>query len=242
MNFSPLESAPFLKHLEFFRIGEVVNFEDDTYNCRTIIENLASVVARMENLQELQWFAHESDEHGATLEKQRLFALPNLRRLKTLIVYHGHDVYPLRILAANPALQSLERIRMHPSHNWGDDEGGLPLTEVIALLHSPNLPSLKHLHLHASSMSDSGCAEIVHSGILKRLETLDLRHGGITDVGAHLLAQCEDIRHLKYLSFANNEISEEGCEVLQRLPIPTLRLENQSEVGSRSYFYSGDME
>src|SRR5262249_61666143 len=109
------------------------------------------------------------------------------------------------------------------------------------LFHSPNLPALKHLHLHASDLGDDGCGEIVESGILQRLETLDLRHGCITDEGAATLASSPDITRLELLNLDNNQLTEEGEEELKSLGI-NVRCDNQSDVGSHDFLYTSDME
>src|SRR5262249_16702462 len=153
-------------NLRFFRLGQEVDFERRGYDCRTSGEGAADLVALMPRLKELQILAHDTD-------LRRLLALSNLTRLRTLVVYHRRALYPLEALAATPALAALEELRLHPALNYGEP-GLLPLEVVTPLLRSPHLGSLRHLHLHVSSMGDAGCEEVVRSEILRRLETLDL--------------------------------------------------------------------
>ena len=235
-SFLPLLShARFLDHLRYFRIGQEVDFEEVDYNSSPGPAGLFALVAAMPRLEELEVFARLED-------LVELFGLPTLTRLRALTVYHQRD-YPLVALAANPALSSLVTLRLHPAHA-DDGVGHLPAEVVRPLLRAANLPSLRHLHLHGSSMGDQGVEELVRSGLLSRLETLDLRHGCVSYHGARLLARSPDVRHLKYLSLAHNQISSSGVQALRALESPTLtvRLDGQDERGSEAYLYTGDME
>jgi uncharacterized protein (TIGR02996 family) len=234
---APLKYAPFLKHLRYFRFGKEVDYEGEgQYDSPANAYGLATpLVALMPRLEELYLFA-------LGLDLKDLFRLPTLNRLKTLVVYHERDdFYPLDVLAANPAFSSLERLRLHPGYS-GDRDGYLPLDEVVPLFHSPHLTSLKHLHLHASSMGDDGVEELVESGLLERLETLDLRFGRVTDAGVNLLLDSPHIHHLRYLVLDDNQISDEGVALLAELDLPVVRCDNQREQGDEDYLYSGDME
>jgi uncharacterized protein (TIGR02996 family) len=228
-----LRKAPFLGQLRFLRVGEEADLNEQYHNCRSSGEGLDELVAAMPRLAELHVLASEVD-------LDRLFALPNLTNVRTLVVYHERETYPLPALAANPALGALETIRLHPAHSFEDSY--LPLEVVAPLFHSPHLRSLRHLHLHASSMGDAGVAELARSGLLSRLETLDLRLGCVTDAGARLLAAAPDIRHLQYLSLEFNQLGGEGRAALEALGLPALNLAHQDAPGSVEYLMSGDME
>lgn len=230
----PLQKAPFLDQLIYFRLGEEVNFDQGSYNCRTYGEGVDLLIERMSRVQELHLLARE-------MNLERIFSLQNLTSLRTLVVYHHAETYPVDILARNAALVALETLRLHPAHTE-EEEGYLPLEVVRELLHSRQLPSLKHLHLHASSMGDRGCAEIVGSGILRRLETLDLRYGCVSDEGVRLLLSSLDIRGLKSIYLDNNELTEVGCRLLEESGLPDISCESQAEPGSGAYLFSGDME
>jgi uncharacterized protein (TIGR02996 family) len=228
-----LVAAPFVPHLRWLRVGEAVNFDEGPYNNEAFAQGLVELVGRTRRLEELHVLAHG-------LDMDRLFALPNLEHLRTLIVYHGHEIYPLSALADNPSLRRLEVLRLHPAF-CDDADSYLPLDEVAPLLHSPHLTSLRELHLQASDMGDLGCEEIVESGILKRLEVLDLRHGCVTDDGARILAACPVVRKLKLLSLEHNQLTDAGRGVLHGLGIP-VRDEDQAEAGSTDFLFSGDVE
>jgi hypothetical protein len=174
------------------------------------------------------------------IDTARLFALPNLTRLRVLQVYHNRD-YPLEVLAANRALGALTTLRLHPRHSDPTRGAYLRRDQVRALLRSKHLTSLTHLHLHASDLEDAGCQDIVTSGVLKRLKVLDLRHGCIHDEGARTLAACPDVRRLALLSLEDNELTEEGRAVLGGLGIE-VRCGHQYQPGSNEYLFSGDME
>jgi uncharacterized protein (TIGR02996 family) len=230
-NLYPLARAPFLPHLRVFQLGESVDFEEEYYSSEAVGHGLVRLAAKMSRVEELHLYAAE-------VRTDKLFALPNLTNLRVLVVYHNRR-YPLGVLAANPALRNLTTLRFHPAHS---DEGSyLPLAGVRELVHSPHLTSLRELHLHASDLGDEGCAEVVRSGVLKRLEVLDLRFGRVSDAGARTLAECPDVRRLRHLSLANNHLTEVGQALLKGLGID-VRCENQYEVGSDDYLFTGDME
>jgi uncharacterized protein (TIGR02996 family) len=228
-----LLNAPFLPHLTWLRVGEAVNFEEGRYNNEAWGHGLVGLLKKTPNLVELQALAHNVDMAG-------LFALNSLTCLRSLLVYHGVEEYPLEILAHNRSLQALERLRLHPA-NGADGSIFLPGEQVAALVRSRHLPALKHLHIHGSDLGDAGCEDIVASGILRRLETLDLRFGCISDDGARTLAACPDIRRLTHLSLADNELSAAGVAILSGLGID-VRVDSQNPVGSGEYLYTGDME
>jgi uncharacterized protein (TIGR02996 family) len=239
-NLYPLARAPFLPHLRVFQLGESVDFEnaefeegsgEGAYSSGAVAHGVVRLAAKMERVEELLLFAQ-------AVRTDKLFALPNLTDLRVLVVYHNR-MYPLEVLAANPALRNLAALRFHPAHN--EEESCLPLAGVRALVHSPHLTSLKELHLRASDLGDEGGAEIVRSGILKRLEVLDLRFGRVTDVGARTLAECPDVRRLRRLVLEDNQLTDAGRSLLWGLGID-VRCDNQSPVGSEDYLYSGDME
>jgi uncharacterized protein (TIGR02996 family) len=239
-NLYPLARAPFLLHLRVFQLGATVDFEnvdfeegsgEGVYNSGAVAHGLVRLAAKMDRVEELHLYAQ-------AVRTDKLFALPNLTNLRVLVVYHNR-MYPLEVLAANPALRNLTALRMHPAHN--EDESCLPLAGVRALVHSPHLTSLKELHLRASDLGDEGCAEIVRSGILKRLEVLDLRFGRVTDAGAKVLAECPDVRRLRRLNLEDNQLTDAGRALLGGLGID-VRCDHQFEVGSDEYLYSGDME
>jgi uncharacterized protein (TIGR02996 family) len=228
-----LAQAPFRAGLRVFQLGEMVDFEEDTYNCTASGEGVSRFLRGTTRLEELYLFAHAA-------EAGQVFALRNLTNLRVLVVYHERE-YPLEVLAANPALHNLTILRMHPRHGWAEEGSYLPLAQVRALLRSPHLTALKELHLHGSDLGDEGCEEIVRSGILKRLEVLDLRHGRVTDWGARALVECPDVRRLQHLSLEDNQLTDTGRALLRGLGID-VRCKWQEEVGSQVYLYSGDME
>jgi uncharacterized protein (TIGR02996 family) len=231
----PLQRAPFLPLLRAFQLGESVDFEEERYDCQTCGEGVVGLVREMARLEELYLLAYRVDPAN-------LFALPNLTSLRVLLVYH-EDEYPLEVLAANPALGRLTTLRLHPRH-FSPNGGALSFLrrdQVRALVHSPHLPALTHLHLHASDLGDEGCEEIVRSGILKRLKVLDLRHGCVSDAGARVLAECPDVRRLELLSLEYNELTYAGRALLQGLGID-VRCRSQYPGGSDAYLYGDDME
>src|SRR5439155_25677016 len=178
--------------------------------------SVVNFVRGMPNLEELRLFANGFDMN-------ELFALRTLTELRVLLIYHGHFVHRLHLLARNPAFRNLTHLLLHPHHHsWIyvetqrdlDDgflaeEGYLPLSVVCPVLESANLPNLTHLRLRLSNVGDQGCREIVASGILKRLKVLDLRHGCVTDEGARTLAECPDVKNLEWLDLDRNGLTRE---------------------------------
>src|SRR5262249_29914364 len=140
----------------------------------------------------------------------RILAL-DLPHLRVFQHYHGR-VYPLDVLAANPALGALTHLLCFP-HSFAPEPGeevnegygtAISRTNVRAVLTSPHLRSLTHLQLRACDGGDGTIEDVVASGVLDRLRVLDLRHGYVTDRGARLLADCPYARRLELLDLVNN--------------------------------------
>jgi hypothetical protein len=222
----PLVGSPYLGNVRRFRLGIDPGESDRDYHCSFHSTVVVDLLRGMPRLEELYLFANGFD-------LSELFSLATLSHLRVLQVYHGAQVHRLQILAENPAFQNLTHLLLHPlrlswwqnrdrdeAAGYRQDEGYLPLSVVVALLHSPNLPSLTHLRLRGSSMGNAGCTEIVRSGILKRLKILDLRHGCITDRGARLLTECPDLEGLEWLDLDRNLLGPGGIELVKETGIP----------------------
>jgi uncharacterized protein (TIGR02996 family) len=243
-----LHRAPFLPHLRSLRVGQPVNFDRGRYNSRFtsalglvgLLERTAirpaelfGEAGRPSRLEELHVLAKSVDFAG-------LFAL-DLPALRTLLLYHGSEPYPLGLLAGHRGLPALETLRIHPAHSFTEESPFLRRAEVAAFLRSPHFPALRGVHLHGSDMGDAGCRDLVESGVLKRLKVLDLRHGCVGDAGARALASCPDVRRLERLDLRHNELSAEGIAAVKALPIET-ECGDQNVPGEDAYLYSGDME
>jgi uncharacterized protein (TIGR02996 family) len=228
-----LRDAPFLPALRVLRVGEAVDYEEETYDSScTSAEGVVELVRRTVRLEELYLAARVP-------QLDELFALPSLTRLRILQVYHCLDEYPLGILASNPVLKSLTTLRVHPAHS--DDDSLVPRSEMVKLLRSPHLPALTHLYLRGSDLGNEGCKDIVESGILKKLKVLDLRHGCIQDDGARILATCPDVGRLQLLDLVGNELAESGQAALQGLACE-VHCDGQNEPDSNAFLWSGDIE
>jgi uncharacterized protein (TIGR02996 family) len=252
-----LIGAPFLCNLRVFQLGggDEEPPEDHWTDCHTYAAGLEHLVAGMDHVEELHLLCKNYDA-------DRLFALPNLTRLRVLRVYHltlgGSGprarptyAYPLDVLAANRALGKLTHLQFHPHCREGrlrTPEGELrsflPLSQVRAVLNSEHLGSLTHLQLRLSTMGDEGCREIVRSGILKRLQVLDLRHGGVTDAGARVLAECPDAARLESLDLSRNAVSPAGLNLLVRAGVRAVANEplTDQELAEGEYLREGDFE
>jgi uncharacterized protein (TIGR02996 family) len=170
--------------------------------------DVAELVAALPRLEELSLLAYG-------LDPSRTFALRSLENLRYLHVAEASN-YPIRELAANPALGKLEVLLLVPPGLEEDEQPYLRLAAVRALVRSKNLPALKNLTLHRSDMGDAGCREIADSGILGRIDILDLTHGCITDEGARILAGAKHYKHLEQLIVVDNRLTEEGLDLLRR--------------------------
>jgi uncharacterized protein (TIGR02996 family) len=253
-----LIGAPCLQNLRFFQMGDVDGGppEEGWGDCHTYAPGLEHVVACMPRVEELHLLCKAYDV-------RRLFALPNLRHLRVLRVYHlgvqeagrlerRRYEYPLDVLATNPALANLTHLLFHPHqeechpdhYGTGRRPSFLPLTQVRALLHSPHLQKLTHLQLRLSNMGNEGCVEFVRSGRLQRLKWLDLRHGCIRDKGAGVLATCPDLRRLEHLDLSHNALTQKGIAALWATGV-NLRADNQqtaAELAEEAYLFEGDGE
>jgi uncharacterized protein (TIGR02996 family) len=240
----PLTRSPWLTNVRTFVLGERVSAEEEAeaedggFNCCTEGDAAADLIARMPRVEELHLLAHSVDA-------DKLFSLPTLEHLRVLLLYHSNS-YPLARLAKNPCLKNLTHLLLHP-HALDDEKPYIRLAGVKALVHSTELPALKHLQIRLTDMGDRGVKEIISSGILKRLEVLDLQHGCITDKGARLFAGCPEARDLQRLDLTNNALTEEGAGALEQAGV-NAGVESQwvpgasRDWGENEYLYAGDIE
>ncbi len=200
-------------------------------------DGIVGLIRGLPRLEELVLEAHAVDTH-------QLFDLP-MPCLRQLTVHHLTD-YFVEQLAENPTLTKLERIAFHPhAVEPGEVEACLRLEHVQAIARSPYLKSLRHLELHACSMGDQGCAELVESGLLGRLRVLDLSHGRVSDAGAAQLAQSPELFRLERLVLTHNCLTDAGIRQLQETGV-NLEATEQWEMtggdGDDEYLYAGDWE
>ncbi len=225
-----LAHSPFLSNLRVFQVGSRFG---DAENLERPFHFIANFVAKLPRLEQLYVFTRGGLSYN-------LFSLSNLTALHTLQIARLDRQNLLSYLASNPALGNL-------AHLWLRSQAARPsfvdLAGVRAILQSPHLRSLTHLHLHCSDLGDVGCTEIVTSGILKRLKVLDLRYGEITDAGARILADSPDLRRLELLDIDHNALSQLGIDALRRVLGPAFRGDNQQsgeELAQRQYLYEED--
>lgn len=200
-------------------------------------EGIVELIHGLPRLEELVLEAHAVDTH-------QLFDL-SMPCLRQLTVHHLTD-YFVEQLAENPTLTKLELISFHPhAVEPGEDEACLRLEHVQAIARSPYLKNLRHLELHACSMGDEGCTELVESGLLGRLRVLDLSHGRVSDAGAAQLAQSPHLSKLERLALTHNCLTDAGIRQLQETGV-NLEATEQWEMtggdGDDEYLYSGDWE
>ena len=130
-----LAEAPYFGNVRFFQLGP-------EGNCHIHGEQAVEFVRQMPRIDELRMYAHR-------VNTQELFALP-LPHLRVLHVYHTYD-YPLDVLAANKSLGNLTTLALWPHGLEPDDDHSyIPFEAVRALVRSPHLKSLTHLHIYLS--------------------------------------------------------------------------------------------
>ena len=238
-----LAESPYLGNVRILDLGTGSAYEDELgalqYNTWADLPSFGvytwRLVERMQRLEELRVW-------GWLHSLEWLFRLKTLTNLRTLEVRLA-DEYPLEVLARNPALKNLTRLFLQPrAHAEGDDPITvfLPLSGFKAVLRSPNLPALTHLHVRQTDVGDKGC-RAVSSGILKRLKVLDLARGCITDAGACTLAACPDLKNLERLDVSCNALTQEGIERLRGTGIQ-VRAGDQHAEGDTHYLFEGEME
>ena len=233
-DYSPLLKAPFLDSLRIFRLG-------DHWDSTEGIQNShwwgplphSDFFGQLSRLEELYL--------NVSIELNSLFALPTLTHLRVLQVYHT-DEFPLEVLAGNGALGNLTRLSLQPNTGaYWNDRSPYTLAGFRALVQSPYLKSLTHLHLHQTNFGDAACEELVSSGVLKRLKVLDLMYGSMTDAGARLLAKCPDVKNLELLQLTRNGLSEFGIRALRKA-VANVVADEQHAPNDLGYLYEGDME
>jgi uncharacterized protein (TIGR02996 family) len=235
-----LRGSPSLRNIRIFQLGERVSDEYESggtyYNCHTDGRAAVALLREMPRLEELYLLAHYVDT-------DQLFALGTLRHLRVLQAYHLHH-YPLAILAANPALESLTHLLLHPGGSPSPEDPHIRLADLQAIARSRHLQSLTHLQLRVSDLGDEGCEEIVQSGLLRRLKVLDLQHGTITDAGARTLAACPDLPRLELLNLRRNQLTQAGAAALQAAGCRAFTDDryDEEEIELRWFVGEGDVE
>src|SRR5262249_60173474 len=119
---------------------------------------IIELVERLPRLEELHLYAFGIDT-------RRLFTLPTLGSLRTLVLYL-QSAPALDRLADNPAAGGLTTLRLHPHPRMHEPIG---LEQVVALLESPYLGGLTHLSLHPSDLGHEGVGAVAEPGIRGRL-------------------------------------------------------------------------
>lgn len=148
---------------------------------------------------------------SGTVDRIGTFDLPKLKRLE--VITGGMSADCLRSFA-NAKLPAATYIDLWlGSSNYGAGGTALDLAPLLAGTH---VPTLEHLGLMNSELSDEICAALSTSAILPRLTELSLAYGTMTDDGARALAaNPAAIAHLRRLDISNNCMTEEGIALLR---------------------------
>ena len=235
--------SPYLTNLRAFRLG----FSDtgDPLTHSTMISAFEDTTAKqVVQLLEKNPRLEELYLNTNTTKPEALFADPGLGNLRVLQYYYGTERYgskpgaacPLAALAKNASLKKLTTLRLHPGR-----DASIDLKQFAALVRSPNLPALRHLQVHMSTLGPKMYEHVVESGILKRLETLDLGYGAMTDESALVLAACPDLKKLKSLDVSRNALTDSGIAALRATGVQVVA-DNQHEAGNDEYLFEVDVE
>jgi uncharacterized protein (TIGR02996 family) len=193
--------APFLRRLH---LGEQ---QDYTH---TGGAGLAVLVSACPRLESLLVYAHLQQADAA-----RLFAasMPALRELEVCCTWH----YPLDVLANNPTLTRLRRIRFYPHMRERWDAAYLNAAGLRKLGASKHLTALADLTFEMWDGADAAADALVETGLLFRLERLDLGLGNLTDDGARTLAGGLASRphRLRFLDLSYNAVTPAGLDALR---------------------------
>ncbi|MBX3250486.1 MAG: TIGR02996 domain-containing protein [Myxococcales bacterium] len=103
----------------------------------------------------------------------------------------------------------LERLSLCIGETDNDYGCTVQLDDVLALLASPGLASVRHLGLANSSLADEIAAALPGSRILPQLRTLDLSRGAFGDAGARVLLDHADaFAHLESIDLTWHYVSD----------------------------------
>lgn len=134
-----------------------------------------------------------------------------------------------------PALERLELWLGDP--NYGGDTSADDLRPLLA---GRIFPSLKHLALRNSQVTDDIAKAIAHAPILAQLESLDLSMGTLGDEGAEALLASPHAPHLKSLALAHHYMTDAVMARVRDLAGPSVDVSDRREpsrYGDTSYRY-----
>jgi uncharacterized protein (TIGR02996 family) len=154
--------------------------------------------------------------------------LPNLKEL--IVITGGFDVGSLQSIC-QARWSKLERLSLQ----LGSDNK-FTVKDLQPIFDAKAFPSVKHLGLGNTAISDAICTALVNSKIAAQLEFLDLSLGTMGDAGAAALAGGRFPR-LEGIDVTDNYLTEQGLGLLKKLA----KLESAAG-GRRSRRSSGDAE
>ena len=214
----PLVGSPNLANVRKFTFGKDVGDEQEDYHCTLFTMVVPELLRGMPRLEEAYLFATGYDLTD-------VFALPTLKNLRVLQVYHCSRVYRLDVLANNPALHHLTHLLCHPhALAWHDnrrqdeadgfrrDEGYLPLSVVRPLLAATDLSSVpRQGELFPELVAPP-------SPNLPRLTHLRLRVSSMGDEGCKEIVRSGVLKRLKLLDLRHGRITDQGARTLAECP------------------------
>lgn len=150
-----------------------------------------------------------------------------LEALQSLTIQTGglpaavvHEVLSLDL----PNLESLELWLGTDDYGWDGS-----IEDVRPLLSGKFFPTLKHLGLRDSILTNQIAEALVTAPIVGQLESLDLSLGTLTDEGAAHLVSCGALARLKSLDLHHHYCTDEGMRSLKQA-FPQADLTEQQEL------------
>ena len=185
---------PCLENIEEFRLGAPGEHA-------AAVPWLLALLAQQPRLRKLYLHANLQGNQDEALAR-----LANLSQLRVLEV--NTDRFDLGVLAGNPALAKLTRLRVRlPANQIGLDCAG-----VLAVLRS--LRRLKELRLGNCDHGDMLCRYFARRGLPAHLTILELSHSGLTNRMGHLLARSAGIERLELLDVTGNRLTDDAIDAL----------------------------
>lgn len=213
-----------LQNLKAIFIGDLHRIDSEISWIRQ--GNITPVLNAYPNLEILQLRVGESGAFFSPTQHQNLKLL--------IIESSGISTDNLKIICDLnlPALEHLELWLGTP--DYGGDSS---IEDLQPILFDNLFPNLVYLGLRNSEYTNEIVQVLVNTPILNSISILDISMGILTDEGAEILLSCSTIKQLKILNVAENSLSQEMINKLQKLEIEVISDNQKTEENSRFYGY-----
>ncbi len=176
---------------------------EHTFYSVNLFHELIENFPKIEHLLVRGGFGHSPKTH------RDKFIHTNLKSL-TIQTFGFSNAYLNQILRTYefPNLNYLE-IHLGTEYYGGTDKI-YPFTDLFA----GKYPSLKHLGLIDSDITEEIAYELAHSSVIEQLDSLDFSYGSLTDEGLDIFLNSPKIKSLKKLKLHSNHLTEEFLDEL----------------------------